>query len=1233
MLKYFLSVFLIAMIWVSWYFLEFPLWIPIVVTSVIVVGLITWVVIKEIRARRASREIEKALKVQADKQAQSARPDRQEDIVALQGEFEQAISSLKASRLGSRGASQALYSLPWYVIVGRPGAGKSTALRKSGLQFPFRSSRGDVSVRGVGGTRNCEWWMTREAVILDTAGRYTSEDGDRDEWFAFLDLLKRYRSRRPINGIMATISAVDLVSGNPQDASQLAREIRGRVDELQDRLGVVAPVYVIVTKCDLLPGFREMFADLDDDQRKQIWGFTLPAHKQTHLSGQCTKNFDELVSMLEQRTLRRLIDEPRLEQRDKIYAFPQHFASLRDSLARFIQEVSVEDAFHETPVVRGVYWSSGTQEGKPRDRIMSTVASAFGFRPAVEEFAVTPLEAKSYFLGELFTRVIFPDHHIAGRSQERTRRQKMWVNAFGAVGLLVAMVLVWLPLMSFKENRDLIAEGELGVAYVEQHVSEDTVDVIQLDRLNTLRQLMVTLAEHRSDGEPWSMTMGMYQGETIYPHMRDVYAATVRNELLLPLVERDLAAMEKFVALHGGSGDAPTDEEYDEYFDRLRMYQLVTGPAQSGEPGFVEEERTWIVGYLSDRWSKPLRDSGDPATLSAMSAIADAYIGILADQPVLAFERDATMVERVQNILNRSDRTKSVTRALVRSVQGRALKITDMVSAKSIRNGELRIRPAFTRNGYEGQVKPKFDEGLDGFLKAQWVVGQFDEQAELLRDEEVIAVQTEYFRMYIVEWRTFIDGIETATPDDYISAVGMLTELTRGEPYKELFSFIKYHTQLVDLDAMAEDGGGGNLGDNRIVREAGRMATLRAQSKLGITRVANPRLARMAASQALDKVMEGGDAAGALLLTDLDVTYAFLGLVEFGARKTPPAPKVPGAPPPAPEDVPIDEYQSHLATLRTALELRMDDPSETENLAKSAKSAQSSVKAMLGRVEQQGNWGPTLQRILWPPIDLVWKLTEKGVAGDVASKWCAEVHEVFDTKLSGRYPFKASSGVDVPMADFAAYFDPEKGTLWTFYDAVLKTSVIPKGDKFTLAKRGSRTLGRFRPSVAKYMTAANAVSLSMFTRGIELGVDFDVLIEGAPLLKEVVLTIDGQEIRHRNGPESWTTVTWPGEGNQGAKLEGRNFGVEAELIHEGEWGLFRLLEEGTQRVSPDRRTFAVQWDLSDENAGLVQIRFRPKGGTSPFFGPQGTRDFLKVFRSKSLRVPRSIMVDGPGCGK
>lgn len=1223
-----LLVVLLALLWTATVWLEWPLWIAILVTSLVVLGLVTYVIIKEIRARRASKEIEKALRAQAERESRSARPDRQADIVALQGEFERAIASLKASRIGARGASMALYQLPWYVIVGRPGAGKSTALRRSGLEFPFRSSRGEVSVRGVGGTRNCEWWMTREAVILDTAGRYTSDEGDREEWFAFLDLLKRFRKQRPINGILATISAIELASGNPTDAAVLAREVRGRVDELQDRLGVVAPVYLVITKCDLLPGFVEMFADLPEELRSQIWGFTLPARSQKNLAGQCANCFDELLATLEKRTLRRLVEEPRLEARDRIYAFPQHFAALRESLLRFVHDLTVEDAFHETPILRGAYWSSGTQEGRPRDAIMSRVASAFGFRQLVAEpVAATPAagpeSAKSYFLGDLFQRVVFPDYHLAGRSAKRTRMQKAWVNALGIVGLLAAVALVWLPLMSFKANRDIIGEGEIGVTSIEEHLVADTVDAVRIDRLTALRELIELLEQQRDEGAPWDHRMGMYQGATVYPHLRDVFATTVRNELLLPMIERELAEMEKFAAIMNVSGDAPTDEQYDEFFDRLRLYLLISGPPGEGEPGMVAEERKWLIETLADRWAKPLRDSGDPATRTSMTAVADTYLGILTEEPELAFERDVTLVERVRRVLNRSDRTKSVVRKLVQSVQGRTLRLTDMVAAKSIRNGDLTIRPAFTREGFEGTVLPQIDSGLASLLGAQWVVGYVGEAAQKLRAGEIEKIETEYFRQYIGEWSAFVQATFTEVPPDYIGAMNLLTELTRGEPYKDLFSHISYHTQLVDLEAKDEPDA-----DDKLLTEAGRLAEQRARARLRLGRVANPRLTRLAAQSAKERIDSAND-GDVLVIDEVDVTFAFRGLAEFGARKAN-RQQVEGAPPPPPEAVPVDEYQQQLGVLRTALQERLDDPTATEDLAKDAKTVQSAVKKLLDSTEQTG-WKPTLERILWPPVELVWSLTAKGVADDVATKWCSEVVDAYSFRIADHYPF-AKDGSDVPLADLDAYFNPEGGEVWKFYDAVLKNAVLPKGRKFELAEAGSRTLGRFKPSVVTYLDAVNEVSLTMFDGERKLGFELDVLIMGAPAVKEVVLTVDGQEVRHRNGPEEWVTLKWPGDKSQGARLEARGFGIDADLEREGEWGFFRLLEEGSVRVSPDRRTFAVQWNFSDERAGIIQIRFRPRLGDAPFFGPQGRREFMQVFRNPRLRVPQSIMVDGPsGC--
>src|SRR5450432_1688622 len=175
------------------------MWPALVATAVIALGLATYVIVKMLLARRSAAAMEEGLRGQGEAGGGAGmRPDQQAQVEAMQAEFQKAVQALKSSKLGRDGRDP-LNALPWYVMVGPPGSGKTTAIRSSGLKFP--QGRNSV-VKGVGGTRNCDWWMTNEAILLDTAGRWSTEDEDGDEWLAFLDLLKKTRPRKPINGIL-----------------------------------------------------------------------------------------------------------------------------------------------------------------------------------------------------------------------------------------------------------------------------------------------------------------------------------------------------------------------------------------------------------------------------------------------------------------------------------------------------------------------------------------------------------------------------------------------------------------------------------------------------------------------------------------------------------------------------------------------------------------------------------------------------------------------------------------------------------------------------------------------------------------------------------------------------------------------------------------------------------------------------------------------------------------------
>ncbi|MEO7330290.1 MAG: type VI secretion system membrane subunit TssM, partial [Minicystis sp.] len=505
-----------------------PYWVAIVITSVIVVFMIVLFIYGRISAGRAASALERAIAQQGAQQALNAKPERRAEIQELQKQVQTGINALKTSKLGSgkRSGAAALYSLPWYMIIGPPGAGKTTALKASGLVFPHQDAGGGGGVRGVGGTRNCDWWFTNEAILLDTAGRYATESDDRGEWMAFLDMLRRYRSKRPINGVLVAINVAELIDANEQQLEATGKKLRARIDEVMTQLHMVVPVYVLFTKCDLIAGFSEIFGDLKKSARTQALGATLRLDLPKNDPGRIfDAEFDLIQKQIHSLALKRLTVERSREAREKIYQFPLEFSGIKRNLSELISATFQVNAFQGTPIFRGFYFTSGTQEGRPLDRVLGRMGQAMGIRPP-ETAVQQVIESKSYFLYDMFMKVVFPDGDVAARSASEVRRQKLMRLAIAASAATLAVILAVPGVIAFSGNRTLLRDTEERVrAAAAINWTDNRPASEKMVLLDPVRDRLEELDTFNSS-TPMKLGWGMYKGEDV---LRPTIRAYVDN--------------------------------------------------------------------------------------------------------------------------------------------------------------------------------------------------------------------------------------------------------------------------------------------------------------------------------------------------------------------------------------------------------------------------------------------------------------------------------------------------------------------------------------------------------------------------------------------------------------------------------------------------------------------------------------------------------------------------------
>ncbi len=1187
---YFFGSLIVAACWTAVFVMHIPLWIAIVVTASVVVLAAIYMIFRWRKKRKAARELESDLSNQADAYAQSARPEQQAEIEAMQLEFHRAVNALKTSKLG-QGGINALTALPWFVMIGPPGAGKTTALRNSGLRFPYAPPGHSGGLRGVAGTRNCEWWLSNEAVLLDTAGRYITEDDDRDEWFAFLDATKKSRPAHPINGIIAAVSAAELIDAKDDAIAFLGKTMRERIDEVMGRLEMVLPVYVVITKCDLISGFTEFFGDMRPNERQQVWGFTVPLEKGVSNIEAFAHHFDEFTTALSSKAFAQLSVERRVEARTKIFEFPEQLIRLRQQLGDLVGNLFAENIYQETPIMRGTYFTSGTQEGCPVDQITKAIADAFGILPSMTQ-PPPVVETKSYFIHDVFAQIIIPDQGISDRSAGLLGRRRFWAKVAAAMAFSVGLFMLMLPGYSFSENRALISSTTALVDEAAKAEASGEAKGAIVGELERMRETVDSLHKWTSEGPPLAMRFGMYQGDKVYPRVRDLYAFRLRIDLLEPLIAKDIEALKKFGNDYSGPDTMPTTEEYAYYTEVLRLYLHLTYPKENTEPGLDQSNQEWLFEKLAQR-TKVLPT---PTTVNvethatAVRSSVRTYLDLLEGNSKLAFPRDQSIVSHARNALNRVPIASSALDDLIARLEGEGydLSLSRMIggSAAGITTNRI-VRGAFTRRAWTEHISELLDKPWDA--SRDWVLGAASKGQDIsARDIESRRLRSQYFEAYINEWMLFLQSIRVAKPKDRTASLTALQDLTRGNPpvWGRLMRGLDYNIRLGKKEEVGDDG----------------------KPELGLDKPPNKASHHM----------------GERITGPLEVERAFHGFVKFGAAPPLPADDDGSLPPPI---LDLDVYQEQLIFVRDALQMELENPTDGKALMSRIKTARTRIKGLIG--SQETGWRPRFEALLWPPMEGVSGTSSRAQGGIVNNAWCSNVVEPFVSGLASRYPFKRG-GIDAAIGDVAQFYRPESGIIAAFFQETLSASVTRSGDRFEF----SESMGQesvYKPSLLKFLRRSFAISKALFPSNAAAPlVKFSVRIKPTPKIASVVLKVDGQTYRYTNGPEEWRSFQWPGDGSEmGASIRVKGIGVNEFIPSQGEWGLFRLLEDG-ELQSSSGRSFSVGWKLSSIDE-MVKIEIRPARSATPFFGPAGRTKLLNLFRGKSVSPPGVIALKAGKC--
>lgn len=333
----------------------------------------------------------------------------------LEESFYSTVNLLKTTF----GDKNAVYELPWYLVLGDTGSGKTSLLKSLNIKQPFA-----IPPKIENKNLPCDWHYFDYGVLLDLKGDVVYDDkkpsSKSKNWNEVLGQLNYHRNRRPIDGIILTLSCEDLVGPKKLSSIQLRQKaniLYKKFVNIQNILCMRVPVYFILTKTDQITGFQEFAENFSDiGKLNDIFGWSSPhGLKESFKSSWLDEAYTQVTQRINNLKLQAFAVQKKREnstKKDAVFLFPEEFSKVWDGLKAFLSQLFSETLYDDSHILRGIYFTGGVP------------TSIDVFKDENHIFAPRKVKTNIIFANKLFINKIFKEKNIAYPSYHLTSKLK-----------------------------------------------------------------------------------------------------------------------------------------------------------------------------------------------------------------------------------------------------------------------------------------------------------------------------------------------------------------------------------------------------------------------------------------------------------------------------------------------------------------------------------------------------------------------------------------------------------------------------------------------------------------------------------------------------------------------------------------------------------------------------------------------------------------------------------------